>query len=407
MAVPAEFKNNPLKWATMDPVKARDYILNMPLEERKAFIKTLSPKAKTLLTQRKAYLERQSEITTEQTYKAKEAKVGTKNRRKLLAEIDDTTEKIFRDAGKPELIEPFKEYVRKDALRKNAIKRLFGNLEGVAPVDYGHTSALDRKPKDQHLLQMSARSIIYQKMTPTTALSRSGVDNEAVIESRLANVRHGPKNVLTREMMQLLNRPINQKEAATNFLLNRPDLKGEISIADYYDDSIKMSKLTAGEINIDALEMENMLEGELKKAGVFKDTDKKTKINTLKRLINEADFADRILSATDPTPGKKVWQRNLQARGDLSQKDYARQQAAKLPPAPRSNIKPLPSAAAPGLLASVATEQVQKPKSTKVRTKSFSGTRAFIKDDDTHVDQIGLFMPIGHLGTGAVDLQPF
>jgi len=415
MAVPAEFKNNPLKWAMMDPVKARDYILNMPLEERKTFIKTLPPKAKTLLTQRKAYLERQSEITAEQIYKTKEAKVKTKDRRKLQAEIDVATEKIFKDAGKPELIKAFKEYVKKDALRKNVIKRLFGQLDDVSPVDYGHTSALDRKPKDQHLLRMSSRSIIYQKMTPTTALSRSGVDNEAVIESSKANVRHGPRNILTREMMQLLYRPINQKEAATKFLLNRPDLQGEISIDDYYDDSIKMNKLTAGEINMDALEIENMLEAELKKAGVFKGTDKKTKINTLKRLINEADFADRVLSATDTTPGKKVWQRNIQARGDLSQTDYARQQSAKLSPAPRSNIKPLPSAATVGLLTSVVNEQVQKskPKSTKVNkstrvnTKGYGGTRLFKQEDDTHTDQIGLFPPIGHLGPGAIDLQSF
>jgi len=407
MAVPAEFKDNPLKWATMDPVLAKDYILNMPLEERKAFMKTLPKKALNQLNQRKAYLERQAENVAEKKYRDDIEK--TSNKRKVQAEIDSATEKIFIDAGKPELIKPFKEHVKKLAFRKNAIKLLFGKLTGVKPVDYGHTAALDRTPRDVHLLRLSTRTVTNQNLTPTTAVSRTGVDSEAIIESRKANVRHGARNVLSNEQLQLINRPINQKDAATNFILNRPDLQGELSIDDYIDDSIKLNKLIAGETSVDVLDMENMLEGELKRSGVFKGKDKKTQQSILRRLINQADQADMILSATDKTPGKKVWQRNIQARGDLNRSDYERQQNFKTTPAPRSNINPLPSAATPGLLTSVTKEKMNKNKTViknrnTNKNRGYSGTRLFQRDDDTHMDQIGLFPPIGHLGPGAIDV---
>ena len=103
MAVPAEFKDNPLKWTTMDPVLAKDYILNMPLEERKAFMKTLSKKALTSLNQRKAYLEREAEKKAEKKYLDDIEKVSDK--RKVQAAIDEATEKIFIDADKINYLE--------------------------------------------------------------------------------------------------------------------------------------------------------------------------------------------------------------------------------------------------------------------------------------------------------------
>ena len=212
MAVPAEFKDNPLKWTTMDPVLAKDYILNMPLEERKAFMKTLSKKALTSLNQRKAYLEREAEKKAEKKYLDDIEKVSDK--RKVQAAIDEATEKIFIDADKADLIKPFKEFVKKRTKRKIAIKLLVSKImKDIERIDYGHLAALDRKPKDKNLLRLSTRTILNQEKTPTTAISRSGVDYEAIIESHQANIRHGALNVITSEEMNLLNRPINQKEA--------------------------------------------------------------------------------------------------------------------------------------------------------------------------------------------------
>ena len=257
-------------------------------------------------------------------------------------------------------------------------------------------------------MRLSTRTILNQEKTPTTAISRSGVDYEAIIESHQANIRHGALNVITSEEMNLLNRPINQKEAAVDFIQNRPDLKGELSIDEYIDDSVKMNKLIAGEINVDALEMEMMLEDELKRSGVFKPKNKQQQRDTLKRLINEAHRLDMLKSATDKTSGKKVWQRNIQARGDLTKSDYERQQTFKPTPAPRSKITPIPSAATTGLLTSVANEKSNITSTKKVRkTTGYGGTRAFIKDPDTHSDDIGLFPPIHHLGPGIVELEPF
>ncbi len=407
MAVPAEFKDNPLKWTTMDPVLAKDYILNMPLEERKAFMKTLSKKALTSLNQRKAYLEREAEKKAEKKYLDDIEKVSDK--RKVQAAIDEATEKIFIDADKADLIKPFKEFVKKRTKRKIAIKLLVSKImKDIERIDFGHLAALDRKPKDKNLLRLSTRTILNQEKTPTTAISRSGVDYEAIIESHQANIRHGALNVITSEEMNLLNRPINQKEAAVDFIQNRPDLKGELSIDEYIDDSVKMNKLIAGEINVDALEMEMMLEDELKRSGVFKPKNKQQQRDTLKRLINEAHRLDMLKSATDKTSGKKVWQRNIQARGDLTKSDYERQQTFKPTPAPRSKITPIPSAATTGLLTSVANEKSNITSTKKVRkTTGYGGTRAFIKDPDTHSDDIGLFPPIHHLGPGIVELEPF
>ena len=46
-------------------------------------------------------------------------------------------------------------------------------------------------------------------------------------------------------------------------------------------------------------------------------------------------------------------------------------------------------------------------KVVQVETTGYGGTRAFIKDPDTHSDDIGLFPPIHHLGPGIVELEPF
>ena len=62
----------------------------------------------------------------------------------------------------------------------------------------------------------------------------------------------------------------------------------------------------------------------------------------------------------------------------------------------------------PVCVASVANEKSNITSTKKVRkTTGYGGTRAFIKDPDTHSDDIGLFPPIHHLGPGIVELEPF
>ena len=283
-----------------------EYILTeMPPAERSPFINKLKPsKFKTSLNTRKAGLERIGEYKDFARYQTEGA--GLSDKRQLQKKITESTKKVFIDANKPELLEAFETYQKQETTRRNNIKLLFSRLSGVRSVDYGHEVPLGRG--DSKLLKQSldvALKILRGNLTPTTPLSDSGSDADAIIQSKRDNIRLSDNPIVNKRLLQHLNRPTSQREAAINFLENRPDLNtSKLSINHYLTDSIKMNQLMTGEINVDQLEMQNLLEAELKAAGVFKGKPNKQQYQVLKQLINRAHTLDLVKSAQDTTPGK-------------------------------------------------------------------------------------------------------
>jgi len=318
-----------------------EYILTeMPPAERSPFINKLKPsKFKTKLETRKAGLERTGEYKDFARYQTEGA--GLSDKRQLQKKITESTKKVFIDANKPELLEAFETYQKQEATRKNNIKLLFGKLRGVRSVDYGHEVPLGRG--DSKLLKQSldvALKILRGNLTPTTPLSDSGSDADAIIQSKRDNIRLSDNPIVNKQLLQHLNRPTNQREAAIKFLQNRPDLnKTKLSINDYLTDSIKMNKLMAGEINVDQLEMQNVLEAELKAAGVFKGKPNKQQYQVLKQLINRAHTLDLVKSAKDTGTGKKEFDITTKERRTESKDLSERNKVFKIKnPNPKTTI---------------------------------------------------------------------
>tara|TARA_R100000008_G_scaffold81736_1_gene65294 strand:+ start:404 stop:1693 length:1290 start_codon:yes stop_codon:yes gene_type:complete len=421
MAIPPEFASNPLKWAMMPIPQRQVYLHNLPIDQKKAAIDTLNESEKRRYFQYKAYVERTNErIARDEYLKAVEKPTGdgkTKPRPKtskrgVQAKLNTATIKWMRDNGHGDLIEPLRKHIRGISKVKGDLAQSIRRDLDLAETNRGHTISLEGSPtdaSDNHLLRLSSRTVLNQTLTPTTALEVRGADTEGYVESARANRRHGAVNLFSLKVLQRLNRPVNQLEAAQNFILNRPDKVVWTSDQEIAE-SVKMGRLAVGEVGVDALELEEFLENDLRKAGLLRNRQNK---GLLKQLINRENTKDMILSAKDRRSGKNPWDVTLKRRlrdDEVKQRFFARKPLPKttyLPSEATGSTWPhslLRDAAAD--ITKIEQQKIKRELKTQQKIKMQSNKNKYRgtgfggigrQDDDTHLDAIGPNIPIHYI----------
>lgn len=414
MAVPPEFASNPVQWAAMPIPQRQVYLHNLPIDQKKAALATLNEKELNRYKIYKHGVERRNEIIAKQEYdKAveKPTEDGTTkprpktSKRGVQAKLNTATIKWMRDNGHGDLIEPLRKYIRGISKVKGDLAQSIRRDLNLAETNRGHPVSLEGSPVDAS-----------RPLTPITSIFSGGADTEGYVESARANRRHGAINLFSLKVLQQLNRPVNQLEAAQNFILNRPDNVVWTSDQEITE-SVKMGRLAVGDVSVDALELEEFLENDLRKAGLLNNSQNK---RLLKQLVNRENTKDMILSAKDRRSGKNPWDVTLKRRlrdDEVKNRFFARK------PLPKTTYLPSeatgstwPHSLLRDAAADVTKIEQQKIKreiktQNKIRNQSnknkyrgtgFGGIGK--QDDDTHSDQIGLFPPIHYINTN-VNLQ--
>ena len=208
-----------------------------------------------------------------------------------------------------ELKEPFLKHYsqRANLITKydTMIKHVLG-IKGLGiDTNTGHIISLKGDPK-----------LLKSPITPTTPMGNFASDLAKYPEESGSNIQHGEKNLFSRETIALINRASTQMEEAQNFILNRPDLKGW-TLEDEIREGIKLNRLARKEITPEALEIEEMVELDLKKAGIL-DTSKDKII--LKEILIDMYKKNLIRRATDPL--ELLRQGKIKPSDHRLQKDY-------------------------------------------------------------------------------------
>tara|TARA_R100001594_G_C4031337_1_gene261363 strand:+ start:41 stop:1636 length:1596 start_codon:yes stop_codon:yes gene_type:complete len=300
------------------------------------------------ITKSKNYLERINEKTAiverneqvQQLIKLKQAggKVTNNDMRDVMSNIGSHVTKWFDQKNQlPEvkkLKQPFLDHYkqRSNLITKfdSQIKHVLG-LKGLGiDTNTGHIVSLKGDPNWKK-----------KSLTPTSPLDVVGSNLSKYAEEGRSNRRHGELNLFERLTLQQINRPSSQMEEAIKFVNERPDLKNW-TIEDEILESVKMNQLARGDTTADALELREMVEGDLKRAGLF-DSSKESQI--LKELLIDMYTKDIVKSATDPIQllkegkiqpddpllKKKAWLSGANRRGDQSIWNQYRHDQAKKP----------------------------------------------------------------------------
>ena len=229
--------------------------------------------------------------------KQREERTGKKypnERRAIMAEIGSHVKKWFQRST-PEVAELqpiFEAHYKTRSNLKTSLASKIKKILGVPETNTGHVVSLRGSP-----------SLEGQKITPYTSQDIVGSDLTKYIEEARSNRRHGEYNLFLNVLLQQIDRPVNQMEEAVWFVNNRPDLTGW-TMADEIAESIKMNRLALGLDTGDTLELRELLEADLKRAGLFEN---KADAKVLKVLLDKFYAEDLIKSAKDRTPGKDPW----------------------------------------------------------------------------------------------------
>ena len=271
-------------------------------------------------------------------------------RRNIMAEVGSHVKKWFdRVPQIRELKQPFLDHYKKRSNLKTDLASKIKKILGVPETNTGHVVSLKGSP-----------SLKGQKITPYTSQDIVGSDLTKYIEEARSNRRHGEYNLFLNVLLQQIDRPVNQMEEAVWFVNNRPDLT-DWTMADEIAESIKMNRLALGLDTGDTLELRELLEADLKRAGLFEN---KADAKVLKVLLDKFYSKDIIESATDPIQllkegkiqaddprlKKKAWLSGAGRRGDYSVWTQYRHDLGKQPVIDEiirkeSKLKKLPSEA--------------------------------------------------------------
>lgn len=233
MGIPAEFKNNPLRWAMMDQLK---------------------------YYQEKGYKEGLLSISAQE---ALDKKLSNKNlpkslRRSIKQQIPSNVIAWFKEHH-PDLLDSYKKYIRKGAELKNiASQDTNRTLEGRAYSHKEHASALFGGGSDD----------------PKSQFTGSGY----------YNIHMGPKDSFSVQTLDDLGRPSNWMKSASDFVAFGEGTMIQLSDADWI-------KLQQGLVTTDQLISQKFEEMDLDKSGL-----KKKKPN-LKKIIEKVHAQEEVKSA--------------------------------------------------------------------------------------------------------------
>jgi len=298
------------------------------------------------ITKSKNYLERINEKTAiverneqvQQLIKLKQAggKVTNNDMRDVMSNIGTHVTKWFDQKNQlpevKELKQPFLDHYKQ---RSNLITKFDSQIKHVLGL-----KGLGIDTNTGHIVSLKGDPNWKKKpLTPTSPLDVVGSNLSKYAEEGRSNRRHGELNLFERLTLQQINRPSSQMEEAIKFVNERPDLKNW-TIEDEILESVKMNQLARGDTTADALELREMVEGDLKRAGLF-DSSKESQI--LKELLIDMYNKDIVKSATDPIQllkegkiqpddpllKKKAWLSGAGRRGDQSIWNQYRHDQAK------------------------------------------------------------------------------
>lgn len=197
-------------------------------------------------------------------------------KRVLRAQIGSDVEAWFKQSGNEKYLSEFKQYQSQISAIKNQYAQQIKNLLDSDEVHRGHPQSLEG---EQGKLTLAQRR---KQLSPTTFVSDTGADTEGYPESGAHNRMHQQRNIILRQQLQQLMRPSNQIEAAQNFVLNKTNAKNW-TIDQEISEGVKMNKLALGIVSADELELTDLDEAALKKAG-FKINNQANRTQ-LKKLL--------------------------------------------------------------------------------------------------------------------------
>lgn len=199
--------------------------------------------------------------------------IRTAGKRVLRAQIGSDVKAWFKASGNEKLFSEFQKYQTQISTIKNEYAQVIRNLLDADEVHRGHPRSLEGSGKRNTL-------------TPTGFVSDTGADTEGYPESGAHNRMHQQRNIILQKHLQQLMRPSNQMEAAQKFVLNKTNAKNW-TVDQEISEGVKMNQLALGIVSADELELTDLDEAALKKAGLkINNTANRTELKRLLRTFH-------------------------------------------------------------------------------------------------------------------------